>query len=79
MDKRVTVQRICGVCRDEEVVEVLNEIWKTPKNAVATINRVAARNRKIFELEHRLGMPTNDRDKIEAPVVYPETSPSQGL
>jgi hypothetical protein len=55
----VTVQRICRVCQDEEEVsDVLNRIWESSHDAMALVNKVALRNRTLFDLEQKLAAPT---------------------
>jgi hypothetical protein len=54
-DSTVTVQRICRVCRDEtEVTATLQDAWENPETATKMLEKIAARNRSIFELERRL-------------------------
>jgi hypothetical protein len=77
VDSRITVQRICRDCRnEEEVKEVLDAIWDSPENATSILTRTAMKNRSLFELEHKLTMPTNVTGKIEPPVIPPQTPSS---
>jgi len=58
VDSQITVQRICRDCgNEEEVKEVLDAIWESPDNANSILNRVAMKNKNIFELEHKLAVP----------------------
>ena len=52
VDKKVTVQKICRVCRDEKDVRaVLDVIWKEPSKAMEVLSEAMARNQEIFEFE----------------------------
>jgi len=52
VDKRVTIQKICRVCKDEKDVRyVLDEIWQSPSKAQEILDRVLDRNKQIFEFE----------------------------
>lgn len=58
VDRQVTLQSICRLCKNEEEVEaVLGAIWESPKEGAALVNQVAARNSRIFELEKKLATP----------------------
>ena len=60
------MQRICRSCKgEEEVKEILTETWESPENATSLLNKTAGRNRSIFDLEHKLAMPTTATCKIE--------------
>jgi hypothetical protein len=77
VEREVTVQRICRTCKgEEEVKEVLDEIWDSPENATSVLSRVAMKNRGIFDLEHKLAMPAPVIGKIQAPVISPQTPSS---
>jgi hypothetical protein len=77
VEREVTVQRICRSCKgEEEVKEVLDEIWDSPENATSVLSRVAMKNRSIFDLEHKLAMPATVIGKIQAPVISPQTPSS---
>lgn len=52
VDKKVTVQKICRLCRDEkEVREVLDKIWKCPTEAAQILEHVASKNQDIYKFE----------------------------
>jgi len=52
VDKKVTVQKICRLCRNEkEVREVLDKIWKTLAKATKILEQVANKNQDIYEFE----------------------------
>jgi len=43
--KKVTVQKICKVCRDErDVREVLDEIWQNPSRTIEVITETIVKN-----------------------------------
>jgi biotin operon repressor len=72
VDKQITVQRICRDCRDEEEVrEILDRVWESPENAISILAQTALRNKSIFDLEHKLEMPTPRTSKIKVPAVSP--------
>jgi hypothetical protein len=77
VEREVTVQRICRTSKgEEEVNEALDEIWDSPENATSLLNKIAMKDRSIFDLKHRLAMPASVTGKIEAPVISPQTSSS---
>lgn len=77
VDRQITVQRLCRDCRnEEEVKEVLDAIWDSPENATSILNKTAMKNRGLFELEHKLAMPTTVTGKIEEPAIPPQTPSS---
>ncbi len=77
IDHQITVQRICRDCRnEEEVKEVLDAIWDSPKDAAFVLNKIASKNRPVFELEHKLAMPTSIIDRTPAPTISPQTPSS---
>jgi len=43
------------------------------ENAASILNRTAMKNRSLFELEHKLAMPTTGK----TPVISPQSSSSQ--
>jgi len=52
VDKKVTIQKIGRLCRNEkEVREVLNKIWKNPAKATKILEQVANKNQDIYEFE----------------------------
>lgn len=52
VDKKVTVQKICRVCKDEKDVRfVLDEIWKEPSKAPDVLAETKNRNQSLFEFE----------------------------
>jgi len=55
VDKKVTVQKICRVCKDENDVRmVLDAIWKEPSKARELLVEVVKRNSNVFEFEKNL-------------------------
>ena len=55
VDKKVTVQKICKVCRDEKDVRVvLDVIWKKPLKAQEVLAETLNRNQGVFEFEKAL-------------------------
>lgn len=75
--REVTIQGICRTCRTEDKVkEIMDAIWDSPENAASILNRVAVKNKGIFELEQKLAMPTAPKGKVEAPVISPQTASS---
>ena len=51
-DKKVTVQKICRVCKDEKDVRiVLDEIWQSPSKAQKVLSETLMRNHGVFEFE----------------------------
>ena len=55
VDKKVTVQKVCRICRDEkDVREVLDEIWNQPVNAQVVLTQTLTRNNSVFEFEKKL-------------------------
>ena len=52
VDKKVTVQKICRVCKDEKDVRVvLDEIWQSPSKAQEILEEAVDRNQNVFEFE----------------------------
>jgi len=55
VERRVTVQKVCKVCRDEkDVRSVLDEIWKNPEKAGEISTETLSRNQSIYEFEEAL-------------------------
>jgi hypothetical protein len=55
IDKRLTTQRICRICRDErEVRELLNSIWKEPQKAQERLTKTSQMNDNVFLFENLL-------------------------
>ena len=55
VDKKVTVQKICSVCKDErDVREVLDEIWQNPSKAQDILDEALDSNQGLFEFEKSL-------------------------
>jgi len=55
VDRKVTVQKICRVCRDEKDVRVvLDEIWQNPSRAKEILSEAVSRNQSVFEFEKNL-------------------------
>ena len=53
--KSITVQRICRLCRDEEeVIDTLEHVWDNASDAENVLQRLAAKNASVFELEAKL-------------------------
>ena len=53
--KRVTIQRICKVCKDEdEVRKVLEEIWQNPEKSKEILANVVEKNKEVYEFEKML-------------------------
>jgi len=53
--KKVTVQKVCRVCKDEKDVRaVLDEIWEEPSKAKEELAEVLERNHNVFEFERVL-------------------------
>jgi F0F1-type ATP synthase delta subunit len=52
---KVTVQKICRVCRDEkEIRAVLDDIWQDPSKAQEVFAKALNRNQDMFEFEKAL-------------------------
>ena len=52
VDKKVTVQKVCRVRKDEkDVRSVLDKIWENPSNAQKSLVDVLTRNQEVFEFE----------------------------
>jgi len=52
VDKKVTVQKICRVCKDEkDIRSVLDEIWQNTMKAQEILNETLTRNQSVFEFE----------------------------
>jgi len=52
---QVSVQKICKVAKDEKQVrEILENVWKDPKNSEKTLEIFAERNKSIYEFEKML-------------------------
>ena len=52
IDKIVTVQKICRICKDEKDVRfVLDEIWQKPLKSQETLGEALSRNESVFEFE----------------------------
>ncbi len=57
VDKKVTVQKICRVCKDEKDVRyVLDEMWQKPSNAKEILAKALSSNYGIFEFERILSL-----------------------
>ena len=55
VDKKITVQKVCRVCKDEKDLRVvLDEIWQNPSKAQEVLDEALDRNQKIFEFERVL-------------------------
>jgi hypothetical protein len=53
--KKVTVQRICRIARDErEVREVLEAVWENPGKSEEILAKVAEKNRDVYDFEKML-------------------------
>ena len=52
VEKKVTVQKICRVCKDEKDVRVvLDEIWNKPSKAQEVLDEAFNRNQTVFVFE----------------------------
>lgn len=52
VNKKVTVQKICRVCKDErDVRKALDEIWENTPKAQEIMEGKLNRNRNVFEFE----------------------------
>jgi len=61
VDKKITVQRICSVSKDEkEGRTVLDEIWKTPEKAQEILNATIQRNLNLYQFERQLKYEEGD-------------------
>jgi len=55
VDKKVTVQKICRVCKDEKDVRfVLDEVWQNPLKAKEILVKTLDQNQNVFEFEKLL-------------------------
>lgn len=55
VEKKVTVQKICRVCRDEkDDRSVLDVIWKEPSKAQEGLSETTRKNLDIFKFENLL-------------------------
>jgi hypothetical protein len=52
VDKRITVQKICRVCKHEkDVRSSLDEIWQEPSRAQEILDEALDRNQQDFQFE----------------------------
>jgi len=62
--KEITVQRICRIAREEkEVREVLEDIWKSPEKSEEILNKIAEKNKKVYDFERMLEGKMNSNGK----------------
>jgi len=55
VDKKVTVQKICRVCKDEKGVRlVLDKIWQSPFKAQEILHEALNKNLHVFKFEEVL-------------------------
>jgi len=55
VDKKMVVQKICRVCRDEKDIRVvLDELWQRPLKAQEVLSEVMMKNQSVFEFEKAL-------------------------
>lgn len=55
VDKKVTVQKVCRVCKDEKDVRfALDELWQNPSKAQKTLDETLDRSQSVFEFEKTL-------------------------
>jgi len=55
VDKKVTVQKICKACEDEEDVRsILDKIWMTPSEARKILSNTLITNQMVFDFEKKL-------------------------
>jgi len=53
--KKITVQKICRVCKDESDVRVvLDEIWQNPLTVQEVLAETQNENQNVFEFEKSL-------------------------
>lgn len=53
--KRITVQKICKISRNEkEVREILEKIWESPKKSNEILSKVIAKNADVYDFEKML-------------------------
>ena len=53
--KKVTVQKVCKIAKDEEEVrELLDAIWKDPEKGEKILARTMEKNGKIYQFEKML-------------------------
>lgn len=56
VDRKVTVQKICRICKDEKDVRtVLNEIWQNASKVHVILDESLNRNQSVFDFEKVLG------------------------
>jgi len=59
VDKKVTIQKICRVCRDEKDVRIaLDRIWQNPLKAQEALDEALNRNQITFQFEKILDEAT---------------------
>jgi hypothetical protein len=52
VDKRVTVQKVCRICKDEKQIrETLDQLWNQSKKAQEVLSETSNRNNSVFEFE----------------------------
>ncbi len=52
IDKKVTVQKVCRVCRDEKQIrEMLDQVWNQSLKAQEILIETSNRNNSVFEFE----------------------------
>lgn len=52
VDKKVTVQKIRTICKDEkDVMAVLDEIWNNQRRTGEIIVKISSKNQKVFDFE----------------------------
>jgi len=55
VDKYLTVQRICKVCKDEkEIRQVLDEVWNEPSKVQTILAEAISVNKNVFKFEQVL-------------------------
>ena len=55
VDKRITVQQICKVCRDEsQAREIMDEVWNKPSESQVIVSAVLDTNESVLKFEKSL-------------------------
>jgi hypothetical protein len=59
----VSVQSICRVAsKEDEVSEMLTEIWDDPSKSKNVLERIRSKNKKIYEFEEKIQTNTTKRE-----------------
>ncbi len=55
VEKKVTVQKICKICRDEKQIrQTLDRVWMASNKAIMILDNMLETNREIYNFEHML-------------------------